>query len=188
MNICAECHRMGTGCCYMKSGDEAFRFGLTLPEMERIVAYTQTHFLDFADVDYIDEKVLSDWITYLHPLFRDIFPNNIRFALKTVNDQCIFLTAEGCKLPVGVRPHYCRLYPFFVTPFAMISILRSPTCLAQKDFDSLGPLLEKLGMTKTLISTLHKNLVHDAEEHNLRKVEVLAMASAYLNKNNQSLL
>jgi Fe-S-cluster containining protein len=60
-----------------------------------------------SDPSYIDDGDDPAWMRHA---FR---PDGTRPVLKRrSNGDCVFLGAQGCSLPAGVRPLVCRIYPY----------------------------------------------------------------------------
>ena len=106
--LCARCARQGKTCC---QGREIY---LTPGDRERIRSITGT--LDFvewtaaADPSYRDQDDDPLWQRHV---FDD---DGRRRILKRRSDgNCFFLDAQGCRLPMEVRPLLCRLHPLTYT-------------------------------------------------------------------------
>lgn len=105
---CARCASMQRTCC------QRAEILLTDGDMARIEAHTGRR--DFwercapADPAYIeDQDDDPNWVRYT------VEPDGTRRVLRRGPDGCGFLGAQGCTLPMEVRPLVCRLYPFSYT-------------------------------------------------------------------------
>jgi len=62
------------------------------------------------DPSYLDQNDDPNWSAYT------VLPDGSRRVLKQQeNHDCIFLTGQGCVLPLETRPLVCRLYPVYYT-------------------------------------------------------------------------
>lgn len=106
MHPCARCARMQKTCCQrteilITKGDEA-----------RIAHHTGR--ADFwsvrvpLDATYVESDPNDpNWLRYTTDA-----KGRRRMLKKQANGDCVFLGAQGCVLPLEVRPIVCRLYPF----------------------------------------------------------------------------
>ncbi|MBR9979437.1 MAG: YkgJ family cysteine cluster protein [Desulfatitalea sp.] len=102
--LCRECARTGHTCC---QGHDIY---VTVKDCRRIEHHTRQHdFFEFrgcTDAAYADQTDDPLWRQFV---FR---PDGSRRVLKRHPDgDCFFLAAEGCLLPLAVRPLVCRLFP-----------------------------------------------------------------------------
>jgi Fe-S-cluster containining protein len=114
-HICAKCGRDEEwgGCCL---GSEV---AVTSGDIERVAAYVGSY-------DFYERKGIAEHLRarYSNP---DYVPDGDHHWVRIVFDRegkrpvlrhhpdgyCIFLeNGKGCRLPMDVRPLYCRIYPF----------------------------------------------------------------------------
>ncbi len=163
MNICANCHFVGNGCCFVRKDDEKNMFGLTLSEIKKIQELTKLQQSEFIITDVI-EKDFSQEIKDFDEIFGNVFINNNRFRLRTIDRKCVFLMADGCKLPSKIRPYYCRLYPFWVVADELI-LLGSEQCEVMKYKDDINIVLEKLKTNKNDIKKIYYQYLESSKAH-----------------------
>lgn len=189
-NFCKTCHRQATGCCLIHETDP-FVFGLTIGEIRRISIETKLKPEAFVEKDTVSDKRFNDAVE-LHPLFSQTLFHRQRFKLKVNGVKCFFLDENGCRLSVNNRPHYCRLYPFWFKSYFIREtrplkqavflhadelhdpaiqidlhpvLLRSGTCLAQKNVVSHNRILSRLGVTVESLKNIFLDLLKDAYLH-----------------------
>ncbi len=102
--LCRECALGGHTCC---QGHDIY---ITLGDYRRIWLHTRSKdFFEYrscSDAAYADQEADPLWQQFV---FR---PDGSRRVLKRQpNNDCFFLTPEGCRLPLMVRPLVCRLFP-----------------------------------------------------------------------------
>ncbi len=103
--LCARCARHQVTCCQRRD------IYVTPGDVQRIGQHTG--FADFTelrapdDPHYLDQDDDPVWSEHVFQ------PDGRRRVLKRQpNDDCVFLTDQGCRLPLETRPLVCRLYPF----------------------------------------------------------------------------
>ena len=160
MNTCKKCHEIGKGCCLMKATNISNQIGLTGYDIKKIIDFTGKQAEHFMITDTITDEYRESLVNNIHPIFNKIYPNNTRHRLKTINEQCIFLNDKGCKLPAEIRPIYCRLYPFWLSPDnSHIIVLSSYDCLAQaRSTLSWTVVNEHFGYTEEYVKKLFAEL------------------------------
>ena len=132
--ICAECHRLGNGCCSLTDTEGKFQIGIFAEDIYRIEMHTSFRRNYFVVKDKVTDEILDFLSNTNYSLFNNIFYNNNRLKLQTINGNCIFLKENGCCLSTNVRPLYCRVYPFWPSKnYQNIYILSSNDCLAQEE-------------------------------------------------------
>ena len=123
---------MGSGCCFMKETNIPNQIGITQNDINKIKGFTGKAEKDFIITDKVSKEYKESLAVNIHPIFNEIYDNNTRHRIKTYNERCIFLKDGGCELPPEIRPIYCRLYPFWLSPDNKhIIVLSSYDCLAQ---------------------------------------------------------
>jgi len=121
---------------------------------------------DFIIKENIDASIVKVISENIHPVFAKIFHANLRFKLKTIDDKCIFLSDKGCTLSDHAKPHYCKLYPFWLTKDSdYVQVLLSEKCLAQTKAHNISDLLKLIGTDRDEIFTIFKNLENDLIVH-----------------------
>ncbi|MEW6238537.1 MAG: hypothetical protein AB1656_24385 [Candidatus Omnitrophota bacterium] len=108
MSLCAQCARVQRTCCQYTD------VLVTDGDILRIREYTdQPDFYENripVDPSYLDQNDDPNWNAYT------VLPDKSRRVLKQQeNRDCIFLTEQGCVLPLEARPLVCRLYPIYFT-------------------------------------------------------------------------
>ena len=161
MNTCAKCHQMGNGCCFMKDLNISNQIGITQSDINKIKEFTGKSENEFIISDMVTDEYLKSLVDNIHPVFNNIYENHTRHRLKTVHERCVFLSQQGCELPVEIRPIYCRLYPFWLSPDNKhIIVLPAYECLAQKKSTLSWKIVnEHFGYTEEYIKNLFSELL-----------------------------
>lgn len=181
--ICKECHEKLLGCCQYDGNPNDIQIGITFPEMHRIMKEKNLSYADFIVKDEIEENIINLLSTQIHPIFKGIFSGNLRFRLKTIEGKCVFLTDKGCSLSNESKPHYCKLYPFWLQKDSdKLQILLSEKCLAQKQAVNIPELMKIIGTDREEIVTIFRTLESDVVEH----VEEIGNYSGKIFSNNFS--
>jgi Fe-S-cluster containining protein len=116
-----------------------------------------------------EEKENSPFYTHqMLNLFPDMeasvfeaFPKNGKhFELKTVNNECVLLGTNGCILPSDVRPHFCRIYPFWFFEDDP-HIFQDSDCLALHSSNTVPEVLLSLGTTPEMLKQVHSRICQD---------------------------
>lgn len=141
--MCAKCHEQGRGCCTLGPSGRAEMFPITWSEVTGICNATGLAADEFVVADH-PPKDFMDMALSLHPVFDECMPGGVRLRLRIESGSCCLLGPAGCGLPSGVRPLYCRLYPFFFTPDDRLMVLGSDRCLAQEGARSWREVLMRL--------------------------------------------
>ncbi len=190
INYCATCHKQTTGCCLIHD-ENPFMFGLTINEIRKICNETNLSSEEFIDKDIVSEELFND-VVKLHSMFKQIFFNKQRLKLKVIDNKCVFLCGNGCKLSIQSRPHYCRLYPFWFKSYFIkddmplkqdiflnaeelrheaikvdlqLILLQSDRCLAQKNVISYDKILSRLSMDIENLKSIFLDLLKDSYLH-----------------------
>lgn len=82
-----------------------------------------------------------------------------RLALK-YNGDCIFLGTHGCVLPTASRPHFCRIFPFWVLD-GKLNCFAPADCLAVQESPNIPRLLPLFGMHELEVIQVHAALRRD---------------------------
>lgn len=93
----------------------------------------------------------------------EVFPtekSHLRLGL-TRDGSCVFLSEHGCTLPQQARPHFCRLFPFWVVG-SVVQCFSSNECLAvQENGQNFISLLGAFDVSATELRERYKALRHD---------------------------
>jgi Fe-S-cluster containining protein len=91
----------------------------------------------------------------------DAFPKNkIHFELKTMDKGCVLLGPEGCVLPRQIRPHFCRIYPFWFFEDEP-HIFQDSDCLALQTCHTIAEVLLCLGTNPEKLKQIHSRICQD---------------------------
>ena len=103
--LCVRCARHMKTCC------QTAQVYLTPGDVERIAEHTGRHdFHEFRGSDKPDYADQDDDPVWRDHVFR---PDGTRRVLRREpHGDCTFLGADGCRLPLEVRPLICRIYPY----------------------------------------------------------------------------
>jgi len=110
-DLCANCGRSGRkGCCVYET------IVLTREDVQRIRSFLpeSIQFYDICDLTSVQNERVARWADGDPAWLRLVSAENGNArVLKTKQDGlCWFLEAEGCCLPMHVKPLVCRLYPY----------------------------------------------------------------------------
>jgi Fe-S-cluster containining protein len=91
----------------------------------------------------------------------EAFPETKKhFELKTLNNACILLGANGCMLPTDVRPHFCRIYPFWFFEDES-QIFQDSECLALQNCETVSEVFLSLGTNPEMLQQIHSQICQD---------------------------
>lgn len=177
MNPCSRCKvAYGRTCCELPRG-EIPTFGLTNPEVDRILSHVGKAFSDCFEVDDLTAEERREFVRKSKVL-GDVFSGGKRIRLKIRDNdtlaECVFLkSGEGCSLPENIRPHACRLYPFWFEEvlgkgLMVTSGLFSGPCYAKEFAKSGTHLLSLFNTTKSKLLAVFRQLLADAAVHSGR--------------------
>lgn len=165
-HICAQCDSENRSCCTLRAeNNEGLPAPVSEPEVVRILGFMENKEVD----DFLDKREnsaqLISQMTFLFPdmanAFDLIFPlGGNHMELKTKDDACIFQGNEGCVLPNDVRPHFCRIYPFWFFK-GEPHIFQDSNCLALEKNRTIPEVLLSLGTNADSIKRLHATLCED---------------------------
>ncbi|GIX47250.1 MAG: hypothetical protein KatS3mg131_1461 [Candidatus Tectimicrobiota bacterium] len=167
MRLCVRCAQHERTCC---QGTEVL---VTDGDIARIAAYTGRHdFWEFrrpADPWYLTPQPADpNWLLYTARA------DGTRPVLKhQASGDCVFLTAQGCSLPLTVRPLVCRLYPYDYTERGITGTVPGcPLYLLEEGedlFTALGMRLEEAQQwRRQLYQELRRGRVWRENRHHLR--------------------
>lgn len=185
--ICAHCSRQSGGCCIADPEAVAYCFPLSIPELKRLLPYaylaneggekyrgTSMLLQDTKDIETLGKLVVEEmsivpFIIMMEKILpgyelavKEIFPEGKwHFRLRTEKDgACVFLGADGCRLPRQVRPWYCQMFPGWVQK-EDVTLLMDASCLALEDVKNPLQGLIRFGMTPEDIRYFHHELLCD---------------------------
>ncbi len=156
-HVCKRCTDRGPTCCRLKPGEEEVCFPLSEMERDRILEHVRDK---GAFVQQANTQPFVDNVKRLFPgekaRIEQLFPpHGFHLRLATRADgSCVFLSPGGCVLPREARPHYCLVFPFWISG-ERITLFTPPGCLAVEESKTLQELLGKIGMSETEVRTLH---------------------------------
>lgn len=116
-----------------------------------------------------EEDNLPEFILSMHTLFPGqrkrvdlLFPANGRhMTLRTRADgSCVFLGSCGCRLPRGVRPWYCLLFPAWIAGDSL-TLFSSPDCLISRKARGPAHGIALLQSTAGAVRKYHARLRKD---------------------------
>ncbi len=157
-HVCKRCTDRGPTCCRLQPGEEEVCFPLSEMERDRILEFAKDK---GAFVQQPNTRPFVENIKRLFPgdkeLIEQLFPeHHFHLRLATRQDgSCVFLGPEGCTLPREARPHYCLVFPFWITGGSRMTVFTPPGCLAVEESGTVLKLLEHMGMTEAEVRHLH---------------------------------
>jgi len=154
-DVCSRCAARNRTCCSLSGGDEEFCFPISMPEMEAI--RSAGHGGEDCFVLAPNTPGFVRQLSMLMPEadIRTAFPvpgTHWRLATSGQGD-CVFLGREGCVLPRGARPIYCRLFPLWVF-HGQLTWFTASECLANEECSSLAPMLVAMRTDRTEVRSL----------------------------------
>ena len=165
-NICGQCDKIKRSCCTLRAeNNEGLPAPLSEPEIKRILSVFNNKKQD----DIVDNKINSlQFVNQMSILFpgrtdsvNKAFPvNKKHFVLKTHGDACIFKDIDGCLLPNKVRPHFCRIYPFWFFKDEP-HIFQDSNCLALENCQTIPEVLLSFGTRPEKLKQIHAQICED---------------------------
>ncbi len=165
-NVCARCAQVGKCCCLLTPGQEDLCFPVSEQERQRIEAHGEGNPGQGQLVEAPNSPAFLDQMVRLFPkdaaLLAVLFPaqgTHLRLSTDAAG-ACTFLTATGCCLPRAVRPYYCRLFPFWVSPGAegAVAAFEAKGCIAAQEGRSVSGMLDVLCTTSREVRDLHASM------------------------------
>jgi Fe-S-cluster containining protein len=169
IDICRKCFSNNTSCCTLRSDNKEKMMipPVSEKEIEKILI-----FLGYKKREMIFESKNNSTF-YIHQMLNlfpemeesvfEAFPENGKhFELKTLDNACILLRDSGCILPKDVRPHFCRIYPFWFFE-AEPRIFQDSNCLALRNYETISGVLLSLGTNSEAIQQIHSQICQDWE-------------------------
>lgn len=169
IEICKKCFLNNTSCCTLKSGngEKMMIPPVSNPEIERIIDFLgvkdkETIFNAKPNSTFYVRQMLN-----LFPGMEDAvykkFPEHERhFELKTKHTSCILLGPDGCVLPKEIRPHFCRIYPFWFFDQEP-HIFQDSDCLALAGCKTIAEVFLALGTNPEALEQIHSRIFQDWE-------------------------
>lgn len=149
-DICRKCDAMNRSCCTLRvENNDGLPAPISENEIQRIYDYYG------GTPDILDNQTNSqqfiDQMALLFPRMTELIPKlfplgHTHWELKTIDNQCVFKKDGGCALPEGIRPHFCRIYPFWFFD-GEPHIFHDPNCLALEKSPTIPEVLLSLGTT-----------------------------------------
>lgn len=177
--LCGQCSRQSGGCCVTTLEDTAYCFPLSEKEITRLLPYAH-----LAAPLTAEEKTSSDAgraavcsmqknseeflksMRYLFPSqpkkITELFPSDAMHYRLRLNDNgaCTFLGEHGCRLPRGVRPWYCLLFPVWYQS-GQLTVFLSDVCLATRDISDPLLALQRLDVPEQTARQIYRRLTAD---------------------------
>jgi Fe-S-cluster containining protein len=161
-SICARCHSLNQGCCFLQPETSEYMFGLSNSEIVNIAKQTKMNESEFVIEDIVKEGFVAS-LRQMDDNFKFMFPNRLRKKLMIKDDKCIFLSDNGCILSSENRPFYCRMYPFWFNNEGLF-VIQSKTCLVQENA-SIHNMMLKLETTELKLMQLYDAWLEGIEKH-----------------------
>ncbi|WP_432736671.1 YkgJ family cysteine cluster protein [Maridesulfovibrio sp. FT414] len=159
--VCARCAAKGPTCCEITPGLEEVCFPISDYERERIrecVPYSGGFALQPNTAVFIENllRLFPDQRRTVRKVFP---PGGTHYRLEVDSaGKCVFLGADGCRIPQQARPFYCRLFPFWTDEKGRITLLEIERCLAQQENRGPVKLFAALGTSQVAVRQLHAEL------------------------------
>lgn len=165
--MCKRCFEKGTSCCTTRSSTAG---EMVIPpasrrEVEEVLAHT-----GHVKIDSIYKKAENSPFFVRHMMtlfpgmesrvFRKFSENDFHYELRTIDQACVLLGANGCILPDRIRPLFCRIYPFWFFN-GEPQIFQDPDCLALQDCETIPELLLCLGIQPGELERIHDRICQD---------------------------
>ena len=158
MSVCEQCARLQKTCCERSDVEVA----LTEGDIIRIRRFYKAN--DFYRRIPVPPELAA---TYENPDHHDatvslyvagLFDAQGRRPIleKQADGRCLFVTGQGCVLPVEARPLLCRLYPYDWNDQRLLWI-HAPYCPHEFSADEMD-LVQKIGDTKEIALNLVEQL------------------------------
>ncbi len=84
------------------------------------------------------------------------------YELKTMDKSCALLGDDGCILPKEIRPHFCRIYPFWFFE-EKPHIFQDSDCLALATCKTVSEVFLALGTNPETLKQIHAQIFQDWE-------------------------
>jgi uncharacterized protein len=150
---CIACAARGDSCC---CGVQVY---LTAEDVKRIAGFLGIETFwsyEQPDADYTICEEEPEWPSYVTRS-----DGTRRTVKRTSTFDCVLLTANGCKLPLHLRPLLCRLHPYLFSRDALLGI--SPGCPVSQLSDQ-DELLTAMQMDYESVEHWRKLLYEEVDE------------------------
>lgn len=159
-DACSRCAEFSGTCCTLSPGSEEFCFPLSASEraaMEAAGAEPEMFFRQANTAGFVDNlcRLFPGEAEKIHALFPAEGLHD-RLAVSPTG-ACRLLGPQGCRLPQEARPHYCRLFPFWIRAGRQM-YFEFKECQALRESRGGAGLLRRLGMTETGVLDLYHRL------------------------------
>lgn len=165
-HICGLCDEQKRSCCTLRvENNEGLPAPVSMAEAQRILnVFPDSPWHSLFDTRENSPQFINQ-ITILFPdmshFIPQVFPlDGKHLELKTKDDDCYFKGDEGCILPGRVRPHFCRIYPFWFykdKPY----LFQDSNCLALEKKQTVQEALLSLGTTPEKIKQIYDHICED---------------------------
>lgn len=167
IDICRQCNSNGTSCCAVRSEnlEKMMIPPVSEAEVERILFFIGNTnrndvFKTKANSTFYIHQMLNLFPNMEKSIFEAFPENKNHYELKTPNNACALLGINGCVLPKEIRPHFCRIYPFWF--FGEDShIFQDSDCLALQQCDTIPEVLLALGTNPETLKQIYSQIFQD---------------------------
>lgn len=166
IDICRKCYSKNTSCCTLKPGNNE---KMMVPPVSEAEIQQILNFSGKKRLDIFENKNNSTfYINQMLNLFPNMetsiskaFPENGRhFELRTTNHACTLLGINGCVLPKEIRPHFCRIYPFWFFEDEP-HIFQDSDCLALESSNTIAEVFLSLGTNPEFLKQIYSQILQD---------------------------
>ncbi|EFL50082.1 conserved hypothetical protein [Solidesulfovibrio fructosivorans JJ]] len=158
---CRRCAAAGPTCCTLTPGHEELCFPISEVERHRIAEHVGLSLGAFTPE--ANSGAFLSCMRRLFPregkLLESLFPESGRHLRLSVSPggHCVFLQADGCRLPREARPYYCRLFPFWMAD-GRVTAFAAASCLVHRQGRTVAGMLTLLAATEGQVRDLHGRL------------------------------
>lgn len=167
LDICKKCFQNQTSCCTLKpdNPEKMMIPPVSVPEISRILAHINGTRIDDIVSPKPNSAFYAKQMVNLFPDMKDDiydrFPiDNYHYELKTNGNSCALLGKQGCMLPKDLRPHFCRIYPFWFFDEEPL-LFQDSECLALKSCNTMTEAFLALGTTPDQLKQIHNQICQD---------------------------
>lgn len=167
IDICRKCHSNHTSCCTVRSDNKE---KMMIPpvsenEIEQVLGFLghkkrEAVFESKNNSTFYIRQMLNLFPAMEKSVFEAFPETKTHFELKTLNNACILLGANGCILPKDVRPHFCRVYPFWFFEDEP-QIFQDSECLALQNCETVSEVFLSLGTNPEMLQRIHSQICQD---------------------------
>ena len=163
-NVCLKCSQVGRTCCYCRPGEEEFAPVISESERTQILRFTRCHtpekdgIVKSANSATFIEKLKQLFPLNLDQLDRLYPPDGWHYRL-AIDEQgrCNFLALKGCRLPVDIRPYFCRIYPFWFNG-PKLQLFTNGNCEALRTGGNVLKIISSMGTSPMKLRRLYIEL------------------------------